>query len=842
MAQYRPLRVCKCGKCECDLATAQEQDREAEKVHEFLFGLDDNYRTVRSTLVSRTPLQPLEEVYNIVRQEEDLKTTVRHSEEMPEVTAHAVQARPRMTVARSDTPDNSVLCKHCHRSGHSSDSCFAVIGYPEWWGERPRSRITQGRGRGGIVGAAPVGRGRNVNYANAVQVPAPPTNEIVNYTITDRDRDGVSGLNDAQWRALMNLLNGGANTSSEKLSGKSTIPSWIMDTGASHHITGNFSLLTDVRNMDPVLIILADGRERISIVQGTVLLGSHLILKSVFFVEGFHTDLISVGQLMDENNCVVQLADQFLVVQDRISRMVIGAGKRESGTFSFRRAELSASVRTCDDKSYELWHHRLGHPSAQVVGSLPHVSVSVSDVSNKACDVCFRAKQTRSSFPTSINKTTEAFQLIHSDLWGPYRTTSNCGARYFLTIVDDFSRCVWIYLLSDKTEAPIQLRNFFSMVERQFNRKVQTFRSDNGTEFTSLTNYFLQHGILHKTSCVGTPQQNGRAERKHRHILNVARALRFQSNLPIEFWGECILTAGYLMNRTPSAVLQGKTPFEMLYQKVPDYTHLRVFGSLCYSHNQAHKGDKFASRSRKCVFIGYPYGKKGWRLFDLEKQEFFVSRDVVFFENQFPFSDEPQNITTTISNEEGVLWAPISTGPFVEEENRPNNSLSPLVSPIETPIEENIMSTPSSPSPTPLHDNSAQLSPDSPPATDSSPSPSPTLTLIRRLHLPFLLLQRNYLVVDKDGKLNLSHCEIMFSVSHRAYLAAIVENVEPRSFKLAFSNIRWRHAMRVEVDALEENQTWTLEELPPGKRAIGSKWVYKIKYNSDGTINATKPD
>ncbi|CAA7022736.1 unnamed protein product [Microthlaspi erraticum] len=407
------------------------------------------------------------------------------------------------------------------------------------------------------------------------------------------------------------------------------------------------------------------------------------------------------------------------------------------------------------------------------------------------------------------------------------------------------------------------------MVERQFNRKVQTFRSDNGTEFTSLTNYFLQHGILHKTSCVGTPQQNGRAERKHRHILNVARALRFQSNLPIEFWGECILTAGYLMNRTPSAVLQGKTPFEMLYQKVPDYTHLRVFGSLCYSHNQAHKGDKFASRSRKCVFIGYPYGKKGWRLFDLEKQEFFVSRDVVFFENQFPFSDEPQNITTTISNEEGVLWAPISTGPFVEEENRPNNSLSPLVSPIETPIEENIMSTPSSPSPTPLHDNSAQLSPDSPPATDSSPSPSPTLTLDPPSPSPVppppaellgrgqrrktqSVTLRNYVtnnaqtqLLDKSGAKTLYPIANYvssgrFSVSHRAYLAAIVENVEPRSFKLAFSNIRWRHAMRVEVDALEENQTWTLEELPPGKRAIGSKWVYKIKYNSDGTIECYK--
>lgn len=96
---------------------------------------------------------------------------------------------------------------------------------------------------------------------------------------------------------------------------------------------------------------------------------------------------------------------------------------------------------------------------------------------------------------------------------------------------------------------------------------------------------------------MGTPHQNGRAERKHRHILNVAHALRFQAHLPIDFWGECILTAGYLINRTPSSVLGGQTPYQRLYNVSPSYVHIRVFGSLCYAHNQYHKRDKFASRS-----------------------------------------------------------------------------------------------------------------------------------------------------------------------------------------------------------------------------------------------------
>lgn len=310
--------------------------------------------------------------------------------------------------------------------------------------------------------------------------------------------------------------------------------------------------------------------------------------------------------------------------------MVIGAGKRVGGTFHFHGIEIASSITTKEEKSFELWHNRMDHPSAKVVGLLPSISVSVSSNLNKACDVCLRAKQTRDYFPISMNKTSKIFELIHVDLWGPYRTPAYSGARYFLTIVDDYSRGVWLYLLENKSEAPAHLKIFFSLTERQFETKVHTIRSDNGSEFLCLMDFFQKNGIRHETSCVGTSQQNGRVERKHRHILNVARALRFQANLPIKYWGECVLTAAYLINRTPSSVLKNATPYERLYNKSPAYDHLRVFSCLCYAHNQTHGGDKFATRSRRCVFIGYPHGKKGWRLYDLKTNEFFVSRDVVF--------------------------------------------------------------------------------------------------------------------------------------------------------------------------------------------------------------------
>ncbi|KAL6320916.1 hypothetical protein AAG906_010725 [Vitis piasezkii] len=199
--------------------------------------------------------------------------------------------------------------------------------------------------------------------------------------------------------------------------------------------------------------------------------------------------------------------------------------------------------------------------------------------------------------------------------------------------------------------------SFIAMVDRQFSQTVKVVQSDNGTEFKYLLDYFSATGILFQTSCVGTPQQNGRVERKHKHILNVGRALRFQANLPIYFWGESVLAAVHLINRTPSPLLHNKTPFEILFGTPPSYAAIHTFGCLSFAHDQKSKGDKFASRSRKCVFLGYPFGKKGWKLFDLDTKELFVSRDVKFFEDVFPFGNPgavniiPENIVPMVNVE-----------------------------------------------------------------------------------------------------------------------------------------------------------------------------------------------
>jgi len=226
------------------------------------------------------------------------------------------------------------------------------------------------------------------------------------------------------------------------------------------------------------------------------------------------------------------------------------------------------------------------------------------------------AKQRHLPFPVSTNASQCPFDLVHVDIWGPFSVQSINGSRFFFTIVDDFSRYTWIYLMHSKFQTRFIVQSFFTMVNTHFNLRIKSLRFDNGVEL-KMNDFFSHQGTLYQLNCVETLQQNSIVERKHQHLLNVARALRFQAHLPLSFWADCVLTATHLINRIPSPILSNKSPFELLYSTPPIYSHLRVFGCLAFASTLNRDRNKFDSWFIPSIFIGYPHGTKGYKLFSL---------------------------------------------------------------------------------------------------------------------------------------------------------------------------------------------------------------------------------
>ncbi|KAD2804249.1 hypothetical protein E3N88_37626 [Mikania micrantha] len=362
--------------------------------------------------------------------------------------------------------------------------------------------------------------------------------------------------------------------------------------------------------------------------------------------------------------------------------------------------------------------------------------------------------------------------------------------------------------------------------------------------------FYAKHGIVLETTCPHTPQQNGVVERKHRHVLEMARAIRFEANLPIKFWGECILTATYIINRIPSNVLNNKTPYEILLEKPPDYDHMRVFGCLAYYWNYDTKGDKFEPRGRPGVFLGYPCGTKGYRIYDFDLKKLVISRHVRFVEDVFPYVENKlkPEVPSENDDESHPDWSKGGMPPDVDGDNDTHEGDSPVV--VNDVVQEQDMG--------PQNENTQvdlNVEQNEEPNLDASHVPVEEQSRpMRTRSQPQRLKEYHVELPPSIDHANPTHDQATstvhplahyisynnFSTNHKAFLTAIDSLDEPKNFKQASQDLKWREAMEREIRALEQNDTWSLQELPFGKKPIDSKWVYKIKYKPSGEVERYK--
>ncbi|GJV45434.1 retrovirus-related pol polyprotein from transposon TNT 1-94 [Tanacetum coccineum] len=712
-------------------------------------------------------------------------------------------------------------CTECNKDGHTRESCFKLIGYPEWW---PGKKGEKNKGKAAYV-----------------------------KTKTSL----IPGLTYEDYQLFLKHFSGTGNSEGTKpvanmAHKEDEEGEWIFDSGCTEYITYLSDILVNKKTTHFEAPVVIPNGDSIPVKgKGDYILPGGTKVNGVLYVPDFKCNLLSVSRLSRDLQCCISFFPDFCVMQGLQRKNLIGAGRCEGGLYRMKMVQGRRAMAT----TVETWHKRLGHASKGKLGKIDFIKTCTIDFNN-FCHSCAKAKHIRTPFPSSCIKTNAPFQLIHCDIWGGYRVPSYTGANYFLTIVDDFSRAVWVFLIKHKSEASKRLIDFHKMIEVQFEKQIKRIRCDNGGEFTSnnMLNFYNEKGILLETTCPHTPQQNGVVERKHRHLLETARALMFDANLPKQFWGECILTAAYVINRLPSKVIKNKTPFELLMNQKPDYEFLRVFGCLAYFTNTNTKGDKFEERGKPGVFLGYLTGTKGYKILDLETRKIIVSRNVNFYEQKFPFKnieeinkdcvEEPIICHDCDCHDEPILAQNKEQNPMEQDQQMDHDQTNEPSGPHEThdgdetgqindegqpnndEIETNeggeaqVETRPTRPKtqPSRFKDFVVQV----PPSLKHPTSTSNQVTSTVRYPIS------NFVSYDK------------FSTNHKGFLAAITNNEEPKCFKQAAQDARWCEAMQKEVKALEKNSAWTLEYLPKGKRAIDLKWVYKIKFKPNGEVEKYK--
>lgn len=744
---------------------------EISKRDQFLMKLRSDFENARSNLMNRHPPPTLDVCFSeLIREEQRLltQTTLEQGRMTTPYMAFSAQGKGKgrdMSTIQCFSCKNyghiatnctKKFCSYCKKSGHIIKECSI----------RPQNRQTTAfQATVGSSSSDQTQTGSStVSAVNQNTQPTVLTSEMVQQMIVS----AFSALG----------IQGNGNSLSQP---------WLVDSAASNHMTGSATLLKNVRPYH--------GSEHIQVANGNNLSITAVgdippIFNNAYLSPGLADNLLSVGQLVD-NNYDVHFSRDGCCVQDQVSGMVIAKGPKVGRLFPLHLSipsTVSLACSTVINKS-EVWHKRLGHPNSTILSCLLNSGL----LGNKAhfsslsfdCATCKLGKSKILPFPLARNRADKCFDVIHSDVWGITPVISHAHYKYFVTFIDDHSRFTWIYFLRSKSEVFSIFKTFVAFVETQFSTGIKVLRSDSGGEYMSnaFHDFLNEKGILSQRSCPHTPQQNGVAERKNRHLLEVTRTLLLASSVPSQFWVEALSTAVYLINRLPSQTLNLESPYFRLYQQYPHYGHLHTFGCVCFVHLPPHERHKLSAQSVKCAFMGYSTNHKGFVCYDSSSKRLRVSRNVVFLESQFFFPTCDQSFSD-------VAILP---------------SFDALSSSL-TRFKPGFVYT-RRPSPPPL------------PSLDPPSDPDPPV------------LRRSTRV---------SRPPDWYDSYHTSFSAALSSISVPSSYSQAVKHECWQQAMQEELRALQDNHTWDIVPCPPTVKPIGCKWVYSLKVRSDGTLERYK--
>ncbi|GJY81788.1 retrovirus-related pol polyprotein from transposon TNT 1-94 [Tanacetum coccineum] len=656
---------------------------------------------------------------------------------------------------------------------------------------------------------------------------------------------------------------------------------WYLDSGCSKHMTGDRSQLTNFVNKflgtvkfgnDHVAKILGYGDYQIG----------NVTISRVYYVEGLGHNLFSVGQFCD-SNLEVAFRQHTCFIRN-LEGVDLLTGSRGNNLYTLSLGDMMASSPICllskasKTKSW-LWHRRLSHLNFGAINHLARHGLvrglpKLKFEKDHLCSACAMGKSKKKPHkPKSEDTNQEKLYLLHMDLCGPMRVASVNGKKYILVIVDDYSRFTWVKFLRSKDEAPDFIIKFLKMIQLRLKVPVRRIRTDNGTEFVNQTlrEYYEKVGISHETSVARSPQQNGVVERRNRTLIEAARTMLIYAKAPLFLWAEAVATACYTQNRSIIRLRHGKTPYELLHDKLPDLSFFHVFGALCYPTNDSENLGKLQPKADidfdELTAMASEHNSSGPALHEMTPATIssglvpnpppltlFVPPLRTDWDMLFqPLFDELLNPPPSVDHPAPAVVAPIdkvaapvpavSTGSpslTIVDQDAPSPSNSQTTPDTQPPVIPNDVEEDNHDIEVAHMGNDPYFGipiPEVP--SDQSSSSDSIHTNVPPDHQIFEHNNK----WTKDHPLENIIGELARPVSTRlqlheqalfCYYDAFLTAVKPKTYKDALTQACWIKAMQEELNEFERLEVWELVPRPDKVMVITLKWIYKVKLDELG--------
>lgn len=696
---------------------------------------------------------------------------------------------------------------------------------------------------------------------------------------------------------------------------KRLVKKWVIDGGATSHCTGDIQCLEKLdtryrgvlRTAGKSLKIMGKGIARIPLADGVAR------LNDVLYVPDMEENLLSTQVLYRDGIYNAHEKDGYRFYRKDQKTLATGYNIGRTsylGSVKSQNALLTKSIRMDDEEArlvqsrepdWDLLHKRFGHPGKPRMKRLAkRMGLKLQDSYDHTCEICIQAKSVKRQNRGQVPKEKEPLKRVYIDFWGPYQ------GQYYLAIVDDATRFSWLYITDNRrTETVIEiLERWMAREERVLGKALIDIRLDNAKEFAALGSWAEKKGIDLEFTEPYTPPQNGPAERLNRFVLEIARAILQEMNIPKKYWEYAVRMANFLRNRTaftPRTGKKWKSPYEMIYKRKYNLGKLKVPFCKVWFHTETK--DKLDPRSQEGVFVGYTKSSSQYLVLDKEGRIRKVTNPI-FLEDQRGFiSDEAGEREFTNDDaynnliKKCCMFSNISTShvdfsvlnhtvnPIVN--SAPTTDINPSVlnhkddvdattTVNESHIQESItLSTPDLVDPTSLTITPSPETPQlSAPMRRSGRIRQPTQALAESQQTEQIYGRKSRQerrreergaskAAIRSSSPQVSHEEIR--LQEAANLAIAIElllgeddefalrvdkRLEgeqipiPKTYEEAVNHPiygpRWREAIGLEIRNLIRFGTWKFVRRPIGRSVVSCKWVFDLKYGVDGRLERFK--